>query len=443
MVWAALRRVLNLEASLGYGHDIGEGKPDLFSDIAMLMQPDPFNPETTASSIAKFTARPYEESSLSSLTEPGSVQEAVRAAFQHPGKAFRTWQHPDGGISAVLDMPTVLQIELHRQDYNKETRRWRKLTHKIALNETVTCNDQDYTLYGMIVHCGGLEYHEYYSVLRPDGPGTQWLKYAGETGSTRSVELLTTKQAVSDHEGGDSEPESAAVAYIAIYVRADKVSQVLSSELRKNVLREAERTAPPSAFRDSKPAKMPKATPFRIGKRDWCTAFEVDEIYDAIRGAGHLSRIFYRTEGSASALRHIQMNDSRIANKLEKTQQNGDQPTEESKPNETLQKTTPEEPPTPEITVFVKQYDTLHQQLVDRGAFRTSGATAIIHFLREQLKIDKDETWDFYHEHTILIKSKHLIKRSASFFDLSYGDNPWDGILIIAQRRPTAEEYVK
>ena len=442
MVWKALRRVLNLEATLGYGHDASNGKVDLFSDVAMLMQPDPFNPEMTASSVANVSEKGHASSDSSSAPEPGSVQETLQAIFQRPSKAFRTWEPPNGGVPTMPNMPTVLHVELHRQGYNKEARRWRKLTHKIALNETVTCRDQPYNLYGMIVHCGGLEYHEYYSVLRPDGPGTRWLKYAGETGSTRSVELLTTKQAVSDHEGGESEPESAAVAYIAIYVRADKVSQVLSSKVRLDILREAENAAVPSTSSDPKPEKMPKATPFRIGKRDWCAAFEVDKIYDTIRGAGHLSRSFYRTEGPDSALRHTQTIDFQEADELEQTQQNSNQ-LEESKQDKNSQKADPEESPVPKITVFVKQFDTAKQEFNNRGRFRTSGATNIIPFLQKQMHIDKDETWDFFHEHTILIKAKHLIKRSATLFDLSHGENPWDGILIIAQRRPTAEEYVK
>ena len=228
MVWDALRRVLNMEATLGHRIDIGESKVDLFSNVAMLMQPDPFNSDSTTDSAAKFPGKPHKFLESLPATEPASVQEAIQSAFQHPGKAFRLWDHP----TTMLHMPTVLQIELHRQDYNEDARRWKKLTHKIALDETINCNDCQYTLYGMIVHCGGLDYHEYYSVLRPEGPGTRWLKYAGETSSSRSVEVLTTKQAVTDHEGGDSEKESAAVAYVAIYVRSDMVSQMLSSSLR-------------------------------------------------------------------------------------------------------------------------------------------------------------------------------------------------------------------
>ena len=228
MVWDALRRILNLEAALSHKHDSEDIKIDLFSSVAMLMQPDPFNPDLTTNKTMRFPADPHSDSDTVSASEPASVQEVIQSAFRDPGKAFRLWDSPP----AMADMPAILQIELHRQAYDKDARKWKKLSHKIALDETVDCNNHEYTLYGMIVHCGGLDYHEYYSVLRPDGPGTRWLKYAAETSSSRSLEILTTKQAIANHEGGESEKESAAVAYVVIYVRSDLVSQVLSSPRR-------------------------------------------------------------------------------------------------------------------------------------------------------------------------------------------------------------------
>lgn len=198
--------------------------------------------------------------------------------------------------------------------------------------------------------------------------------------------------------------------------------------------------------------RLPKATPFRVGKRDWCAAFEVGEIYESIRGNGHLSRSFYRTEGPNSALRQshtAQTPAKEAAEKVEISYQVNGQSTEESnltgesKSVEESQKVKSEEPPVPLITVFVKEFDAAQQCLVERGAYQANSATNVTAFLRDQLKIDEDEIWSFYHEHTIHIKSKHLIKRSSLFFDLAYGDEAWDGILIVAQRQPTAAEYVE
>ena len=442
MIWAALRRVLNLEATLAErGNEV-----DLFSDILMLKQPDPINPMSSTNSSARFPPESHQNLASSAIAEPSSVQETIDAAFQDPSKAFSLWQESGKDDQAISKMPLVLKIELHRQEYQREARKWKKLTHKIALDDKITCNGQQYTLYGMIVHCGGLDYHEYYSVLRPYGPGTKWLKYAGETASTRSVEVLTTKQAISDHEGGDSDPESAAVAYIAMYVRTDELPSVLDEQNRKDALR--------VKINDEKSEKMPKATPFRVGKRDWCAAFELDDIYDMIRGAGHLSRAFYRTEGPTSALRQAQILHSQKAAEYEKVRQEMGEKMVESekekagqesseKMEDEPQKAVPEEPPAPKFSIFVKQFDVAKQQYTDRGTFTIEGLVCLVPFLREQLWIEKDENWDFYHEHTILVKSKHLIKRSATLFDLSYGEKPWDGVVIIAQRRPTPQQYVQ
>jgi len=221
MVWQALKRVLNLEASLA----CSDGSPnDLFSSVAMLMQPVPFDADSTTDPTTKSPGHPHAASDSEPVGEPASVQETIRAGFERPGKEFRLWGQP----KVMLDAPAILQIELHRQTYDKDARKWKKLTHKIALDETIDCNDHRYTLYGMVVHSGGLDYHEYYSIVRPEGPGRRWLKYAGETSDNRSLEVLTTKQAIWQHEGGESAEESASVAYVVIYIRSDLLSQVLT-----------------------------------------------------------------------------------------------------------------------------------------------------------------------------------------------------------------------
>ena len=437
MVWSALRRVLNLEATLN-SKEAGGNAVDLFSDIAMLKQPDPIDSLSAKDLCAKFPTQFHTSSTSSSTAEPASVQEAIDAAFQDPTKAFRLWHEPEKEEQTMLDMPTVLQIELARQAYNKDARKWKKLTHRIALDENIICNNQRYTLYGMIVHSGGLEYHEYYSVLRPDGPGTKWLKYAGETSSNRSVEVLTRKQAVANHEGGDSQSESAAVAYVAIYVRTDRLRQVLSTSHRKEILHEAEEfdSQPISTETEKHPNSR---LVFRVGKRDWSSAFELDHIYDTIRGVSHLSRTFYRTEGPTSTLGQFPVITAEVA--LDGVRQL--KALEDSeKLEDGAQKNTTEGTIKEFITVFVKQFDILTQQYTNRGAFKMNPAMNVNDFLREQLWVEKDEKWDFYHEHSILIKAKHLIRRTAQFYDLSYGETLWDGVVIVAQRRPTPEQFV-
>ena len=120
-----------------------------------------------------------------------------------------------------------------------------KLGHRIALNEQLNFSGISYGLYGMIVHSGSLESQEYYTVIRPAGPGTRWIKYAGES-SPRKVSVLTTKQAITAHEGSgepvlekknaDRKKENAAVAYVAMYVRSDLLTEVLATPFDRKTL---------------------------------------------------------------------------------------------------------------------------------------------------------------------------------------------------------------
>ncbi|KAL8937051.1 MAG: hypothetical protein Q9216_004617, partial [Gyalolechia sp. 2 TL-2023] len=220
-VWECLRRLLNYEAS-----DKGDmaAAPDCFQDIVLLKQPDPWKTESPIS-----MASQSQEGSPSQPKEPRSVQETIDLATT--SNNFRRWDTYAGNSPEPHDLPAVLQIELHRQRYDKVARRWDKLTHRIELNENITYtatkahNRCNYTLFGMVVHSGCLESREFYSVLRPQGPGTRWIRHSG--GHLHTC-CLTRTQAVTAHEGeGENETGSAAVAYVVLYVRTDRISDVL------------------------------------------------------------------------------------------------------------------------------------------------------------------------------------------------------------------------
>ena len=228
MIWETLRRILNFEASgLDTVAECKSSGNNMFNDVLVLKQPDPFGNDTNLS----YQPQPRQVQVQDS--EPHSVQETIDLASHYPEKAFRMWRSFAGEEQNLVQNPAVLQIELHRQRFLKEPRKWKKLTHKIKLNETVIFNSYEYTLYGMIVHSGDLESKDYYSVIRPEGPGTRWLKYAGDN-SPRKVEILTTKKAIYAHEGvGISADGTAAVAYIALYVRTDRLSTVLCTPFKR------------------------------------------------------------------------------------------------------------------------------------------------------------------------------------------------------------------
>ncbi|KAL9636453.1 MAG: hypothetical protein Q9164_002817, partial [Protoblastenia rupestris] len=243
-LWENLRRRLNFEAtnyeSMQQANDVEQ---DLFKSMLLLKQPDPFGLDPVSQ---KFEIQPRDVSRSRHDHEPVSVQGAIDLASFYPEKAFRLWESHSYQPQNLQRCPEILQIELHRQHYDQESRKWKKLGHRIALDEQISFNQATYTLYGMIVHSGSLESQEYYSVLRPAGPNTRWIKYAGEN-SSRKVSVLTTKQAVTAHEGvgrpdlkvsskPDKRKENAAVAYIAMYVRTDCLPGILATPFDREML---------------------------------------------------------------------------------------------------------------------------------------------------------------------------------------------------------------
>lgn len=218
--WETLRRILSYEAS--NVTKVAEAE-DLFSEIWTLKQFD--------TNLEKTLDIEKDKTQEATGAEPSSTQEILELAFQTKSQGidntvYERRQHDE-------QYPPVLQVELHRQSYCAHARRWKKLTHHIRIDETVTIRPSQlrtqmhYTLYGMIVHSGALEANDYYSVIRPGGPDTTWIKYAGGK-DPKGVTRLTTKQAREIHEGrGQGTEGTAAVAYIVLYVRTDSLSKIL------------------------------------------------------------------------------------------------------------------------------------------------------------------------------------------------------------------------
>ena len=226
-----LRRTLSCEAS--DARLITEVR-DIFEDVLLVRQSDYVAPRPT-------------KSAVDIKSEPGSVQETLDAASHY---AVRD--------TTNSERPSVLQIELARQSYEADSRKWKKLTHRISIDNTVTFKGHglggpEYTLFGMVVHFGDLESKDYYSVVRPGGPGTRWIKYSGDKVS-RGVECLTTKQALEAHEGGDTATKTSAVAYLVTYVRTD----LLRSEpsVPRSILSQIEDTSETQNVHESD-AKVP------------------------------------------------------------------------------------------------------------------------------------------------------------------------------------------
>lgn len=232
MIWETLRRIINFEFSdLRTVEDANGLANDQFREILLLKQPDLMDKDD---SVTKYQSLGGEYHSEILDTEPQSVTETLIKASQGPANSFRVWQSFAGQLQIPSGSPSILQVELHRQDFDKVARKWKKLTHQIKIEEDLTFRGVDYSLYGIVVHEGGLESTEYYSVIRPEGPGTRWLRYADESNS-KGVTVLTTKQAIDAHEGsGTNVDGTAAVAYVVLYARTDIIPHILCTPFHRN-----------------------------------------------------------------------------------------------------------------------------------------------------------------------------------------------------------------
>lgn len=224
-MWDVLRELLNAEVCGGESNSRCE---DIFSQLVTLRLSDPFPQSDTSRSDGDVLAP---QRSRSPFVKKGarSVQEAVNGAIGSGPEAEEFWRQRSSDSP-----PSVLQVELERRQYDKKSRRWDRLSHKIELNEEINlCSwhppagaEVNYTLHSMIVHDGDLEARNFCTIVRPHGPGTKWVKYANRK-SRQEVVHVTRKQAIEANEGvGDDRKGSQPVAYVATYIRNDLLKTV-------------------------------------------------------------------------------------------------------------------------------------------------------------------------------------------------------------------------
>lgn len=157
----------------------------------------------------------------------GSVQSAVSKYLeQKPGK----WS-----------LPEVLTVEFNRQEFDKEAGRWIVNFERVTLSEELALDKNvidtqhgGYSLYGFVVHNGKRTSGQFYSILRPGGPGSKW--FAFDDGRPCKVECLTSKTALHSYcgldQGNTKTPnEIYDVAVIVMYVRNDVLKNYLGLEL--------------------------------------------------------------------------------------------------------------------------------------------------------------------------------------------------------------------
>ncbi|EER40622.1 MATH and UCH domain-containing protein [Histoplasma capsulatum H143] len=92
-----------------------------------------------------------------------------------------------------------------------------------------------YCLYGFVVHKGKRTSGQFYSILRPAGPGSRWLAF--EDAGDNKIECLTRKAAINAHEGIPPEDARARdrsghdIAVVVMYVRNDVLPRFLTREI--------------------------------------------------------------------------------------------------------------------------------------------------------------------------------------------------------------------
>ncbi|KKZ65426.1 ubiquitin thiolesterase [[Emmonsia] crescens] len=157
-----------------------------------------------------------------------NVESAVK---QHLGDKPGKWS-----------LPAVLHVELARQKFDKASRHWNLISRRVGLDEELDLSDfvaepqaGKYSLYGFVVHKGKRTSGQFYSILRPGGPGSRWLAF--EDAGDNKIECLTRKAAIDAHEG--IAPEEASnydrsgrdVATVVMYVRNDVLPQFLTGKI--------------------------------------------------------------------------------------------------------------------------------------------------------------------------------------------------------------------
>ena len=138
-------------------------------------------------------------------------------------------------------LPPILHIELDRQKLDLPLWQWKFSYKRVELEEDVDLspwvpNEQcgKYTLYGYVVHSGLRNSGIFYSIFRPGGPGTKWLRFADSRDNR--AECLTQKAAFGPQLGVHpsetvNQKTGHDVAVVAMYVRRNVIHQFLPGPL--------------------------------------------------------------------------------------------------------------------------------------------------------------------------------------------------------------------
>ena len=153
-----------------------------------------------------------------------------------PIKHCKTLQAGLEQLSATIETPPVLFVELQRQEFDVQKRRWNKLTNRVEVSEHYTIGGVEYSLFAAVAHCGDLTSNKHNVYVQPYSSAKLWYGY-----QEGRVVPMTFKQAIRDHEGKDpsqkkSNPrrnpyldpvhDETEVIYLVMLVRADYIQHL-------------------------------------------------------------------------------------------------------------------------------------------------------------------------------------------------------------------------
>ena len=204
--WEAFRRSIELE---------------LTQESAMHQISDIFDGRTEDGRVSRH-AKPLQID----VEKASSVQEGLENALK--------------SLSEKQQFPKFLPVALARDKFDTNLREWKLLYHRVKLDEEVDISrwatDQTsakYTLYGFVAHVGERSSGKFYSILRPNGPGTKWLAF--EDGDGNKV-FSYTKHRIQEFEGLEGEElntnkSTRQTAYLVMYIRTDVLAEFLPGAL--------------------------------------------------------------------------------------------------------------------------------------------------------------------------------------------------------------------
>ncbi|KAK3673612.1 hypothetical protein LTR78_006517 [Recurvomyces mirabilis] len=204
-------------------------------------RPDPMETIDTVSCIKTIAENVLKECGSDLACPTLGSFDVAETAFSHNRlrtKDFASLQEAINNHPTALATPELLTLELQRQEFDTEKRKWRKLTNKVKIDSSLTVREVKYELYAVITHCGELQSNKHNAYIKPDMDYDVWYAY-----TDRRVTIQTREQAVDKHEGvpprekenrrdspfGDilDPSENSEVIYVALYRKCANYSRIM------------------------------------------------------------------------------------------------------------------------------------------------------------------------------------------------------------------------